>query len=112
MSGAGQTPANTTPHNDPTVPNLTWVYNGPDQTGQIGLGNFSAASTFNQSDFNSFTAQTHRQVDNHIDHNITDTQVPVPSIHDAFTPEPATLALAGLGLPLVGLTRWVRRRKA
>src|SRR5947208_2181987 len=44
LSGAGKTPGDTTPVSDPNIPNLSWVYNGPDQTGQIGLGNFSAAS--------------------------------------------------------------------
>lgn len=109
QAGAGKTPGDTTPVTDPSLPNLTWVYEGKDKlVGQLGLGNFSAATTLSSFDFGSFTAQTHRQVDDRLDHNITDTQVPVPGIA-SHTPEPATLALAGLGLPFLAL---LRRRRA
>jgi len=116
QAGVGKTPPNTTPVSDPNLPNLTWVYEGKDKlVGQLGLGNFSAATTLPNFDFGSFTAQTHRQVDDHIDHNITDTQVPIPDSSGGGgggnTPEPATLALMGIGLPLVGVLRFLRRRR-
>jgi PEP-CTERM motif len=109
-SKVGKTPVNTNPTDDPTIPNLTWVYTGQGQiNGQIGLGNFSAVSPFQNTDFNSFTARSNRLVDGRIDTNITDTQVPVPGT-TLHAPEPATLALMGLGLPLLLLRRL--RRKA
>ena len=51
-----------------------------------------------------FAAQTHRTSDGKLDTNITETVVPVP-VAPPGVPEPTTLALAGLGLPLVGAAR-------
>jgi hypothetical protein len=98
----------TVPTDNPALPNLTWTYNGPQINGQKGLGNFSAVSTENNFQYNSFTAQTHRVVDGHVDNNITDVQIPVPG---AKTPEPASLALMGIGLPLVSALKLLRRRR-
>ena len=99
------------PSDDPAIWNLTWKYTGVTQFGQVGLGNFWAVSTFQNRGEDSFTGQTNRASDGFLDNNITTTDVPVGQVvHD--TPEPATLALAALGLPLIGMARAFRRRKA
>jgi len=105
----GPTPPNVLPFDDPAKPNLSWKYNGPTiAVGQTGLGNFMATSLYQDRTDSFFTAQTHRSSDGKVDRNITTTDVPVPG-GGVQVPEPATLLLAGLGLPLLGLT--FRRKK-
>ncbi len=112
---SGPTPALLNPSDNPDVMNLTWRYNGPTiPSGQIGLGNFWAISTISESRVDSFTAITNRTSDGVIDSNITETDVPVAPTTPTdpnLVPEPTTLLLAGLGLPLVGLAR-LRRKSA
>jgi len=104
----GPTPNRLNPDDDPGVMNLTWTYAGPDITaGQVGLGNFSANSISGLGTEGFFTSQTHRSIDGVVDSNITSTELPfsVPTI--PTVPEPATLTLFGLGLPLAyGLRRF------
>lgn len=105
----GPTPPSVLPFDDPSKPNLSWQYNGPTiDVGQTGLGNFMANSLYQERTESHFTARTHRSSDGKVDTNITSTDVPVPG-GDVQVPEPATLALAGLGLPLLGLA--FRRKK-
>ena len=102
----------TTPKDDPEAFNLSWTYKGQTiPSGQIGLGNFWANSTLSEVSTASFTALTNRTSDGLIDRNITATDVPKAPGSTNLVPEPTTLALAGLGLPLVGLMRAFRRRK-
>src|SRR5262245_8261892 len=111
---SGPTPSGTNPMDDPNIVNLTFTYSGDTAIeGQAGLGNFAALSTFGDSTTSFFTSITHRQVDGRSEANITSTDVPVPLIGNPNeTPEPATLAMFGLGLPFAGLANWLRRRTA
>ena len=96
------------PQDNPNITNLTFLYGGPTiNAGQIGLGNFWALSSYSLGTDSYFTARTHRTSDGRVDANITETTVPVP-VAPPGVPEPATLALAAIGLPLVAA---LRRRK-
>ena len=112
----GDTPPRLAPDDDPAVPNLTFRYAGPTlDGGQVGLGNFSAVSRYQDVTDSWFTARAHRQSDRDPtqyvpDSNITPTVVPVPTAPPGV-PEPGTLALAALGLPVALGVRAVRRRK-
>jgi len=112
-SMTGATPSGLTPTDNPNLPNLTFTYNGPTiAAGQLSLGNFSAASAYGTETTGAFAALNQRAIDGTSDANLTSTQVPQGSSSPPATgtPEPATLVLAGLGMPLIGLGRYLRRK--
>lgn len=113
-SKVGPTPDRLNPGDHADLWNLSWKYTGPTiPSGQTGLGNFWGYSTYNQTAEDFFTAETYRTSDGLLDRNITTTLVPtgndIPP--PSGVPEPATLLMAGLGLPLFGLTRMARKKK-
>lgn len=110
----GLTPDGVMPVDNPTITNLSWVYTGAEINidASIGLGNFWALSQYPDTTDSWFTASTGTTA-GETDNNITPTVVPVPKAPSPplpTVPEPGTLVLAGLGLPMVGALRWVRRR--
>jgi hypothetical protein len=113
-TASGKIPPLLKPTDDPNIPNLTFTYTGPTiPAGQIGLGNFMATSTFGEKKEVSFTAETNRTSDGLKDSNITTTDAPTGSdVPPPEVPEPATLLLAGLGLPLLGLAKLRKKKKA
>lgn len=109
-SNVGPTPAGVVPGDNPNIPNLTWTYSGPViQGGQTGLGNFAAVSIYPYTT-QSWLAALTGTVYGLADANITPTQVPVPTAPPPGLPEPTTLALAALGLVVLGAVRWQRGR--
>jgi hypothetical protein len=110
-----QIPAHLNPVDNTTIPSLTWTYNGPtiNPAGQVTLGNFSAISMYKASTTGYFTATSTVTTNGQTDANITETLIPTGSSAGAppGVPEPTTLALAGLGLPFIGIFRSIRRKK-
>ena len=110
-TNVGPTPGGVVPVDDPTIPNLTWTYNGPTiQGSQTGLGNFSAVSIYPYTTQSWFAAIT-GTVNGVVDSNITPTTVPVPTAPPPGLPEPTTFALVVLGFMVLALG-CLRRRVA
>jgi len=110
----GVVPSGLNPSDDAAIDNLTFTYNGPTiGPGSFGLGNFGAVSTVQASVRTDFTGQNPQASTGLLDRNIVDTIAPAPAIAPPppGVPEPATMALAALGLPFVGIARLLRKKK-
>ena len=67
-----------------------------------------------------FTSRTHRNSDNKTEDSITFSDIPRPTGTTGGgdppppdeTPEPCTLLLMGLGLPVIGASRFLRKKVA
>jgi hypothetical protein len=103
----GPTPAGLHPGDDAGVDNLTWTYGGAEPLGSGDIGPFSAVSGFDQKTDDAFAGLSHRQVDGHLNGNLTDTQVPVPVAPGV--PEPSSFLLLAAGVPLFLGWRQMRR---
>jgi hypothetical protein len=104
-------PTGLDPHDSGTAPDITFKYTGPTITGQVGLGNFMFDSTISKASTLTWTASNVNASTLAPDQNITQTTGPAAPINHSggggppAVPEPTTLALAGLGLPLIALAR-------
>lgn len=102
------------PNDDAAVDNITFTYSGPTiESGQVGLGNFWAVSTGNKTVTTEFTASNIQFSTGNVDRNIVSTIAPAPPGINPPTgvPEPATMAMAALGLLPVAAARRLRKKK-
>jgi hypothetical protein len=110
VSNNATPPTGTVPVNDPTVPDVTFTYSGPNITGgPTSLGNFSLVSiygTVNNNPFHNFTGDAH-ETGGMPNGNLTQYKNPV----NTAVPEPGTYAafLVG-GLGVLGLMVGARKR--
>jgi hypothetical protein len=110
----GTTPGSVIPGDNPNLPNLTWIYNGPEVTGPVetanGLGLFGAKSIYGERTISYFAADATKHdpvntaIDGYTQQNVGSMSVPISSV-----PEPSTFILLGAGL--MGAVALKRRTK-
>ncbi len=114
-TNVGVTPPKTTPIDNPALPNLTWTYTGDNSIvgPQLNLPDFTFLSMDSGKTLEDFGSKTHVTNTGRVVVNVTSIDVPVPSGGGTpQAPEPATLVMLGMGLPMLGAYRMMRRRKA
>jgi len=100
---------------DPTVPDIRYTYTGPTIVGEQFMV-FTATSTsgivWNPPDtIKNVASAIHNQSGGQAN-EVTNTDVPmVKNNPNPQAPEPATLAMLGIGMPLLGAFNLLRRRK-
>jgi hypothetical protein len=115
----GPTPTGVMTKDDPTIPDLVWKYDGtgsaPSIAGPASLGQFTAGSTIGAKALGWFVSQGTRSTG--VDagtkiSNIGQENIPfsAPAPAGSEVPEPTTLALFGIGLPLAIAAGRRRRR--
>ena len=112
-ANVGKTPAKVTPTDNPSIPNLTWTYTGPNVgPGPVDLGLFGADSTFGNQTTGQFAAEAIKYAPGKpgngkpID-NVG--SVGVPTGHMNVIPETSSLLLLLPGLAPLGLLARKRR---
>lgn len=113
-ANVGVTPSRVTPTDNPSIPNLTWTYTGPNVgPGPVDLGLFGADSTFSNAKLGDFAAEAIKYApgkpgDGKPVDNVGSTGV--PTAHMSVIPEASSLLLLLPGLAPLGLL--LKRRRA
>lgn len=110
VSDLGINPDKILPTDDPLLPNLTFMYDGSPLVGPTFVGEFSALSSYNGNALLDFASLT-TLADGIPMFVVTSSQGPTALGHVNQLPEPGSLLLFGLGLPVLGGYLSVRRSK-
>ena len=112
-ANVGVTPSRVTPTDNPSIPNLTWTYTGPNVgPGPVDLGLFGADSTFSNTKIGDFAAEAIKYAPGKPGNGLPVDNVGsvgVPTGHVSVIPEASSLLLLLPGLAPLGLL--LKRRR-